>query len=985
MMKRLIILSTVGLLAWSLAASAPLTQGTGTIEGFVKDLQSGEPLPSATVYLVGTGFGASTEITGKYSIRNVPAGSYTLRASYVGYTTADIAVVVGVDEILTKDAKLEAVGIQGEVVIVTAQARGQKEAINAQIASQQIMNVVSSARIQELPDANAAEAVGRLPGVSLLRSGGEGNQVVIRGLQPKYNAVTVDGVRMSSSNAADRSADLSMISPNMLEGIEVTKSVTADQDADVLGGTVNFKLKEPGAGSEREGVGVSLLAQGAYNGLSNAPNKYNNYKVVGSVEGRFLEEHRFGLFAQADLERRNLTSNELSSTYAQTGNSTTDYQTNSLTLNTIPRDRKRANGTVLMDYVLPAGKIALSNFFSSGATEIDNRSETYNIQTSLHQYSVAYSKSTLSLITNALNVEQQLPVFHANLKLSHTYSETKNPNDWTIGFQQGGAGNGSQTLNQLYFQKASLNPQDIPNGIVLDTNATYLYTLVNQNSFSRERALTVALDLDAPVNVLDGVVAVIKFGGKYRHQTRSYNYDQTGGQGMNIQSARRADSLIASYFPSLAPYGNTTFLPIGPFLDRGFSYGKFLDGDYPMNLPLNVGMLSKVATVMKDHAAFFAQNNDLAYFHDQFNSTTNNYSGYENLSAFYVMATVNIGQDITIIPGVRYQDLQTTYTAARGQQDQNSLLGGPYFHYDTTLTVGHAYWLPDVSIRYKPFSWFDVRLSYSNTIAYPDYNSITPKIDLGTSVITWNNYQLTPSRSRNYDAYLSFYDNTIGLFTVGGFLKQIDNLIYAWSFYRSGAEALQYYPPGIATIPSNAIYNVTTFVNNNYRVTNSGIEIDWQTHFWYLPRPLDGLVFTVNYTHIFSRAEYPYSFNQGGRPPVLVDTSFTERLLFQPNNIVNLSVGYDYEKLSVRLSMLYQADIFTGVQFWPQLRTNTATYRRWDLSAKQTLPWFGLQLFANVSNMNGARDVSVLQMYPDIQQSAQSYDMTAIVGLGWQF
>ncbi len=349
------------------------------------------------------------------------------------------------------------------------------------------------------------------------------------------------------------------------------------------------------------------------------------------------------------------------------------------------------------------------------------------------------------------------------------------------------------------------------------------------------------------------------------------------------------------------------------------------------------------------------------------------------------MATINIGQDITIIPGVRYQDLQTTYTAARGQEDQSSALGGPYFHYDTTLTVDHAYWLPDVNIRYKPLPWFDIRLSYSNTTAYPDYNSIIPRIDLGSNTIAWNNYQLVPSRSRNYDAYLSFYDNTIGLFTIGGFLKQIDNLIYAWSFYRSGAEALQYYPPGIATTPSNAIYNVTTFVNNSYRVNNSGMEIDWQTHFWYLPRPLDGLVFNVNYTHIFSRAEYPYSYNQGGRPPVLVDTSFTERLLFQPNNIVNLSVGYDYEKFSIRLSMLYQADVFTGVQFWPQLRTNTATYTRWDLSAKQTLPLYGLQLFANINNINGARDVSVLQMYPDIQQSAQSYDMTATVGLGWQF
>ncbi len=76
-------------------------------------------------------------------------------------------------------------GIQGEVVVVTAQAAGQNEAINTQLSSQQIVSVVSAARIQELPDANAAESVGRLPGVSILRNGGEGSEVVIRGLQPR--------------------------------------------------------------------------------------------------------------------------------------------------------------------------------------------------------------------------------------------------------------------------------------------------------------------------------------------------------------------------------------------------------------------------------------------------------------------------------------------------------------------------------------------------------------------------------------------------------------------------------------------------------------------------------------------------------------------------------------------------------------------------------------------------------------------------------
>jgi TonB-dependent receptor len=877
-----------------------------------------------------------------------------------------------------QDFKLVAVAIEGETVVVTAQATGQNEAINQQLAATSIVNVVSSARIQELPDANAAESVGRLPGVSILRNGGEGTQIVIRGLQPKYNAVLVDGVRMASSSPDDRSVDLSMISPYMLEGIEVSKTVTPDQDADVLGGTVNFKMRETKGG--REGIGFSLLAQGGYNGLSDAHYKYNNYKYVASADGRFFDD-LFGVFVQADLERRNLTSNEFGATYNHDRDSHTDYITNGLNLNYIPRDRQRANGTVVLDYKLPEGKIKLTNFLSSGSTDIQNRGEFYDIQNNLHNTSFAYSKSTVNLITNALNVEHQISIFHADAKLSHTYSETKDPNNWTVGFQQAGAGLGQ------FLNRANLFPQNVPRAATNDINSTYLSSLLAYNSFSRERALTASLDLETNMNVSDMVTSVIKFGGKYRYQTRSYMYDQYTGQGLGLLSAVFVDNLIATHFPSTASYANTTSIPISPFLDQGFSYGKFLGGDYAMTLPLNFSMLSEMADFVKSKADILAARSDISYFHDNFNSTTRNYDGHENQSAFYVMATINVGPELTIIPGVRYQDLKTTYTAARGQQNTASGSGGTYFHYDTTLTVDHGYWLPDVNVRYKPVSWFDARLSYSNTVAYPDYNAIVPKIDRGTgSTITWNNYQLSPSRSTNYDAYLSFYDNSIGLLTAGGFLKQIKDLIYPWSFYVSGASALQYFPPNLGTPVASGTYNVTTFVNDSFQIDNWGLELDWQTHFWYLPHPFDGLVLNVNYTHIFSKAQYPYTLiRTEGRTLVYVDTAYTDRLLYQPDNIVNLSLGYDYGDFSIRVSMLYQDDIFRGPNFWEQLRTNSSAYTRWDLSVKQKLPWFGLQVFGDINNMTSTDDIAVINGSGVIvPQSQQSYGLTANVGLRWQ-
>jgi hypothetical protein len=153
---QVLFLSYPSIATLSLAAS-------GTIEGVVRDIQTGEPLPGANVMIVKTSLGAATDVNGKYTIREVPAGTYALRATYVGYRQKEIALEVKEGQTLKQDFKLLAVGVEGEEVVVTAQAAGQKEAINQQLAAMPVMNVVSAARIQELPDVNAAESVGRHP------------------------------------------------------------------------------------------------------------------------------------------------------------------------------------------------------------------------------------------------------------------------------------------------------------------------------------------------------------------------------------------------------------------------------------------------------------------------------------------------------------------------------------------------------------------------------------------------------------------------------------------------------------------------------------------------------------------------------------------------------------------------------------------------------------------------------------------------------
>lgn len=948
---------------------------SGNIKGTVKDSETGKPLPGANVILVGTSLGAATNIDGSYTIQNVTPGSYKIRVSYIGYKNAEDGISIIENRTLEQNFSLEPVGVEGKTVVVTAQANGQQQAINQQLSSDQIVNVVSAAKIQEVPDQNAAESVGRLPGISVLRNGGEGTEVVIRGLAPKYNAVTIDGIQMASSNPDDRSTDLSGISSNMLEGIKVYKTVTPDMDANVIGGTVDFDLRDAHLGKPGTPQ-FNLLVQGGYKGLSDAYNKTNNYKYVGSVEERFLDD-KFGILAQFDLERENLTSNELGASYDHKGNSLTDAVPLGVTLSDVPRDIIRRNGALVLDYRIPQGKIKLTNFLSSTLSNTINRQESFTVNGGSILYGLSNSSGDGINLINGIEFQNSFSGLDLDAKISNAYSDTRDPHDWTITFYQP---SGSGT-NQ-YTNVPNINPQQVNQTAVYDFSNTILNTLSGSSYYSKADVIRGSLDLKFAVNFSDVVSAMFKAGGMYRYQSRYYKNDVYDGGGLQFGGSGVVNDLIIKWFglPSDIKYK----IPITYFSDPNYSYGKFIGGDYKMVEPISLGMLSRMASLLQDSVKYIADNyGTQAYGRDALLSATNNYTGNENQSAFYLMSTINIGPQITIIPGVRYQDLQTSYTGARGIESRSAV--SSYNYYDTTIVQDHGYFLPDVSIRYKPFAWFDARFSYTNTLSYPDYSSIIPRIDVGTGAINWNNYELKPTRSTNYDLNLSFYENSIGLLTIGGFWKNIKDLIYPWTFYVSGAEAAQYYPQSLLTSTPSGTYQINTTINDYEVIHDYGIELDWETHFWYLPGVLSGLVLDANYTHVLSKAKYPYQkVISNGRTVTYLDTTFTNPLLYQPDNIFNLSVGFDYKAFSVRVSWLYQDNIFTGPSAWPQLRSYTSAYSRWDFTFRQGLPWPGLSLFGDVYNLNSANDISVIAG-GSVPISEQSYGLIAHLGASWDF
>ena len=148
-----------------------------------------------------------------------------------------------------------------------------------------------------------------------------------------------------------------------------------------------------------------------------------------------------------------------------------------------------------------------------------------------------------------------------------------------------------------------------------------------------------------------------------------------------------------------------------------------------------------------------------------------------------------------------------------------------------------------------------------------------------------------------------------------------------------------------------------------------------------MPGVLSGLVLNVNFTHVFSKAEYPLTVVTHPTPlkTVYVDSSYEDKLINQPDNIVNVSLGWDYKGFSILGSMIYQSGIFNSTAFYNALRTDKAAYTRFDLAAKQLLPWYGIEVFMNINNLNGAND-TFIERGNGFNNSDESYGLTAQMG-----
>src|SRR6266446_4402561 len=285
-------------------------ESKGTISGTVRD-PAGGVLVGALVELQPTGKRVVSDDQGQFRILDVAPGEYTLTASYVGFSPFTTTVKVAPGQVATADVAMTGASQNDQVIVSAERLQGETEAINIERTADDIVQVLPLKVITSLPNTNIADAVGRLPSVTLERDEGEGKYVQIRGTEPRLSNVTVNGVNVPSPEGSVRNIKLDVIPAALVDRIEVYKTLSANQDADAIGGSINLVTK-----TASEKPSVSLEGQGGYTPIQNGRwlDSFN-----GSIGRQFGDSKKLGVMfgATYDWNARGIDDVEPDQTTAQ--------------------------------------------------------------------------------------------------------------------------------------------------------------------------------------------------------------------------------------------------------------------------------------------------------------------------------------------------------------------------------------------------------------------------------------------------------------------------------------------------------------------------------------------------------------------------------------------------------------------------------------------------------------------------------------------
>lgn len=903
-------------------------QKNNGLKGRVLD-ETKQPLPGATILISEVKSGTSTDFNGYYELLNIPNGNYTIIVSFIGYETLEKTITIKNEIILLNFSLTPKINKLDEVIIVGGIAKGQAKALNQQKNKDNITNIISADQVGKFPDANIGDALKRIPGISMQNDQGEARDIIIRGLAPQLNSVTINGDRVPSAEGDNRRIQMDLIPSDMIQTIQVNKAVTPDMEADAIGGSVNLITR-----SAPSIFSAAITGSYGVNPIRNNPN-YNFSAIVAdrlgdkkfgyvintsfnsndygsdNVEFEWVKENNKIFIGEHDIRRYDVKRDRMSVSmnldfiankknafyFKSIYNQRKDWE-NRYRLRFRKIDEPDANGNSIL-------KVRRQ---TKGGINNDKNDNSRLEKQSIYKLSFGGDH----ILFNSVKLRWKTGVSEANeSRPNERYIRFKSENDITV-FQD--------FSNKRFPVLTPLNND------YNDASKFEFDEATEETKFTEEKKVNSKIDITVPINALGTYKNSLKFGVKYNNKKKSrdntfYIYDDYVENDLGIKTMNQTttkDYTLNNYLAG-----------------SNYKSGLFTSREFLGNINFKNGKLALEEFVPE------------------------NYNADENIYAAYGMLKQKFGDKFSIVTGIRVEKTNIDYTGYSIDVETASTLA------DVTTTKGsqsYTNYLPNLQAKYNFSKNTILRAAWTNTIARPNYYDLVPyqNINSADAEASFGNPNLKATKSMNFDLMFEHYFANVGIVSGGAFYKDIDNFIYNYTSDKN------------LTVGNNPAqtYEVTQPLNGG-TAKIYGFELAIQRKLNFLPGFLRNFTVYGNYTFTDSKTNGIKDRNDG------------LPLAGAVKNMLNTSLAYESSKLSIRASLNYADDYifeydekaFEDTYYDEQLFIDINT--SYTITKK-------LRVFAEAKNLTN-QELRFYQGTKDQTKQAEFYNYNWNIGLKYNF
>jgi len=831
-------------------------------------------MPGASVRLAPGNRQVISNQIGLAVFQGLKAGRYTLSIEYIGYQKIDrqIDIKDGVNDII--EQMQSGVNSMKEVLIVGDRLKGQAKALSQQKNNLNVTNIVSADQIGRFPDANIGDAIRRVPGITMQNDQGEARNIIIRGMGPELNAVNFNGERIPSAEGDNRRVQMDLIPADMIQTVEVNKTLTAEMDADAIGGSVNLISRAPS-----NGLRLSGTLAGGYNTVRNGFIGTGNFIV-----GNRSKNKNFGYLLNGSINSNDFGSDNVEAVWSKDANGKLYVSDHDVRKYDVKRVRRSVSAT--LDFKLsPTSTIYVVGSYN-WRDDLENRFRLRHrfrggVQNLIYDASgniTGYNngevlRQTKGGIDNDKNEARRLEdqrVRSLQVRGDHLFGKVKL--DWSAQYARASEVRPNERYVSMGRRSIQVT-QDIvdPEFPLLSsttalTGYTRLNALTEQYQDQFEEDFNVKLGFSQPIS--SNGKSILKYGVRLREKTKIrannfFEYTPIGTMAANFANI----SLLNLKNQDVANY----------YAGDKYKIGDFVDPRYLGSLNFN------------DRASFEEADAPAEYL-------AGDYKAKETITAGYLQLNQEFSDKLTMVAGIRLENTSLNYTG-NIVEDEETLKG------QASLKNSYLNVLPSVNFRYAASDNMIWRAAVTTGIARPKYYDLVPYFNVLPSdlELSAGNPNLKPIKSTNVDLMFERYYKSVGIFSGGVFYKHLNNFFYA---YRDESYTTQKFATDFPTVANNPIAagDNWQFIQrrNGSPVDVFGFEVAFQRQLDFLPGFWKGFGIYTNYTYTTSKAKGIYDGSGA-----LIRENVT--LPGTAPHMFNGSLSYENKKIVLRLSANYTA------------------------------------------------------------------------------